>query len=157
MQMSWKHPGKSARINCEEKELGYITVVHPQVSRKVDNKLKMAVAEINLNKLNSIKERFEKYVQPSKYPGVDMDFSFVVDEKIQYKDVLSHLEDFESELVESIEFMDIYKGKGLDDAMKSLTFKIHISSPEHTLSSEEIDGVFDSVVSHMKDRGYNLR
>jgi phenylalanyl-tRNA synthetase beta chain len=153
----WLHPIKSADINCSGKKLGYLSVVHPIIKQKLDKKLNIAFIEINLEDLYSLKEAPVMYKEPSKYPGVTLDFNFLADKNVSYEEMTKDIDKFTSDILLGYEFVDIYTGKGLPEAKKSMTFRFNIGSSEKTLSSDEINEFSSKLIKHMEDLGYPLR
>jgi len=154
---SWIHPVKSVEIRYGDSLMGYVTVVHPQIGSQIDRKLKLAVLEIDMPALHSIKAAEVIYTEPSRYPGVDLDFSFLVDNEVPYEKVFKDISGFDNDLMRNVEFIGIYTGKGLPENKKSMTFRVSIGSYEKTLLSEEIDAFSQGLIEYMKENGYTLR
>lgn len=157
LEYSWVHPVKTAEINHNNKNFGYISVVHPKIKENVDKKLNMVIVEIDMFKVHDIKETNVKYKEPSKYPEVTFDLSFLVDKWISFESICNDLSEFKNDLLLDYKFIDIYNGKGLPEDKKSMTFSFRVASKETTLTSEEIDGVRKSIIEHAGIKGYSLR
>lgn len=54
------------------------------------------------------------------------------------------------ELVKDVSFVDIYQGKGIEPGKKSMTFRLELRSPDHTLTSEEAEGAIQEVTDKLK-------
>ncbi len=153
----WMHPAKSINIKWEDNILGYISVVHPQICKNIDRKMKFAVMEIDMRKIHALSENEILYEEPSRYPEVYLDFSFLVNSDIPYDKVNEDIEGFKDEILKSLKFIDIYTGKGLPQNKKSMTFRFTIGSSERTLSSGEIDEFTNKLLDYMDKLGYTLR
>lgn len=154
---SWTHPVKSVDILYNDEVLGYITVVHPKIKANIGKKLNIAVMEINRELLQKIDFTAVKYKEPSKFPEVILDFSFLVDVNTGYDSIMSDIAQFKSSLLLSSDFVTIYTGKGLPEGKKSMTFRFVIGSKEKTLSSEDINSFSNSIIEFMNSKGYSLR
>jgi phenylalanyl-tRNA synthetase beta chain len=64
---------------------------------------------------------------------------------------------FAGPLVESIEFLRQYTGPPLAAGQKSVSFRLTASSPEKTLSSEEVSAIRERIIEGMRGLGYELR
>jgi phenylalanyl-tRNA synthetase beta chain len=153
----WIHPVKSVEILYDGQSLGYLSTLHPQIRQKLDKKLSSAFVEINLAKLYSIDQKQIKYKEPSKYPEVVLDYSFLIDKAVRYDAVVDDIKNFTSDLLRSFNYVDIYTGKGLPEGKESVTFRFTIGSDERTLSSEDINDFSGSLLKYMEDKGYPLR
>jgi len=156
-QYNWVHPIKSVDISYNGNLMGYITVVHPMIKKNIAKKLNIAVLEINRDVLQAIDTRVIKYKEPSKFPEVKLDYSFLVDNGTTYDKVKTDIDEFKSELLNSYSFVTIYTGKGLPEGKKSMTFRFIIGSNEKTLSSDEINEFSNKLVEYMGSKGYSLR
>jgi len=153
----WIHPVKSLAILYEGQNLGVVSSLHPQIKQKLDRKLNVAFVELDMTAIHQIEQKKVKYVEPSKYPGVTLDFSFLVDKAVRFEKLTADMAEFTSEILQGFEFVDIYTGKGLPENTKSMTFRFAIGSREKTLSSEEINDFTTKLLDHMKAKGYALR
>ena len=156
-QYNWVHPLKSVDISNDGKLVGYLSVVHPLIKKNIAKKLNIAVLEINRDVLQAINSNVIKYREPSKFPEVVLDYSFLVDNDITFDRVKEDIAVFKSELLNSFDFVTIYTGKGLPEGKKSMTFRFIIGSAEKTLSSEDINAFAEKLMNHMGTKGYSLR
>ena len=154
---NWVHPMKSVDVSYNGNLMGYITVVHPMIKKNIGKKLNVAVFEINRDVLQSIEQKLVKYKEPSKYPEVLLDYSFLVDNSVTFDKLMQDIRGFKSKLLNGFEFVTIYNGKGLPEGKKSMTFRFVIGSVEKTLSSEDINEFSKSLLEYMAGMGYNLR
>lgn len=156
-QYNWVHPLKSVDISSNGNQMGYISVVHPMIKKNIAKKLNIAVLEINRDVLQDINSEVIKYKEPSKFPEVTLDYSFLVDNGITFDRVKEDIEGFKSELLNSFSFVTIYTGKGLPEGKKSMTFRFIIGSTEKTLSSDDINAFASKLIEYMDTKGYSLR
>ncbi len=154
---NWVHPMKSVDIISNGNQMGYISVVHPMIKKNIAKKLNIAVLEINRDVLQAINPEVIKYKEPSKFPEVTLDYSFLVDNSISYDRVKEDIDGFKSELLSSFNFVTIYTGKGLPEGKKSMTFRFIIGSTEKTLSSDDINAFANKLIEYMGTKGYALR
>ncbi len=81
--------------------------------------------------------RAEEVVVPSRFPSAGVDLAFVTPLGVAAADI-AHALRSASELVESAELFDVYSGASLPEGTRSLAFRVSFSSPEATLTEEEI-------------------
>lgn len=154
---NWVHPLKSVDVSYNGNLMGYITVVHPLIKKNIGKKLNIAVLEINRDLLQAINSEAIKYKEPSKFPEVVLDYSFLVDNAITFDKLKKDIDAYKSDLLNRFEFISIYTGKGLPEGKKSMTFRFVIGSNEKTLSSDDINGFAKSLIDYMSAIGYSLR
>ncbi len=156
-EYNWVHPIKSVDVSSNGNLLGYISVVHPMIKKSIARKLNIAVLEINRDIFQEINKQVIKYREPSKFPEVTLDYSFLVDNGVTFDKVKEDISGFTSELLNGFDFITIYTGKGLPEGKKSLTFRFVIGSDEKTLSSDEINAFANKLIEFMGSKGYSLR
>lgn len=83
----------------------------------------------------------------SKYPSTDIDLSFEVPDGVSSSKISSVLHQACSDTVESIRLIDAYR---LDNR-RSLTFRIRLSSLDHTLDDAEIASIRDKCIQQVHD------
>lgn len=155
--LPWVHPVKSVEVTYDGRCLGYISVIHPSIKQKLDRKLSLAFVELNLAEVHAIAEKQIKFAEPSRYPEVVLDYSFLVDKALWFDSVKADIANYACSILTGFEFVDIYTGKGLPEGKKSMTFRFTIGSREKTLSSEDINEFSSGLLKYMEGKGYALR
>lgn len=156
-KFNWVHPMKSVDISHDGNLMGYISVVHPMIKKNIGKKLNIAVLEINRDVLHSAGSKVIRYREPSKFPEVQLDYSFLVDNAVTFEKLMQEIKAFKSDVLNGFEFVTIYNGKGLPEGKKSMTFRFVIGSSEKTLSSDDINAFAKELLDYMAGMGYTLR
>ena len=144
------HPVNYNAIVCDGVTLGYIGIAHPTVSKKIDKRGAVVFMEIDIEKLAGIKNASIVYDEPSKFPTMDIDLSFVTD---TFAPVRKAIKDANCELIKKIEVVDIYE----DENSKSITTRLTFSHPSKTLTREEVADVYNSIIDTLKSQGIELK
>lgn len=144
------HPVNYNAIICDGETLGYLGIAHPTVSKKIDKRGAVVFMEIDIEKLAAIKNASITYDEPSKFPSMDIDLSFVTD---TFAPVRKAIEDANCELIKKIEVVDIYE----DENSKSITTRLTFSHPQKTLTREEVADVYNSIIDTLKSQGIELK
>jgi phenylalanyl-tRNA synthetase beta chain len=79
-------------------------------------------------------------VQPaaiSSFPAATQDLSLVVGVDVPAGDLLEVVREGAGELLESVRLVDDYRGTGLPEAHKSLTFALRFRADDRTLTAAE--------------------
>lgn len=147
---SYQHPRNLNSIFCDGKEIGEIGIVHPTVSKKIDKKAAIVYAEIDMNALSAIKNASIQYEEPSRFPSIELDLSFIAD---KFAPIAKAIEAANSPLVKKVEVTDVYE----DENTKSITTRITFAHPEKTLKREEVQEVADVIINDLKTIGITLK
>ncbi|MCC8072529.1 MAG: phenylalanine--tRNA ligase subunit beta [Clostridiales bacterium] len=147
---SYEHPRNLNTIICDGTSVGKIGIVHPVISKKIDKKASIVFAEIDVNAFSKIENASIIYDEPSKYPAMEIDLSFVCD---KFAPIGKAVDNVKSELIKKIEVVDTYT----DGISKSITSRITFSHPEKTLTREEVMVVVDKIISDLKSQGIELK
>ncbi len=147
---SYEHPRNLNTIICDGVELGKIGIVHPVVSKKIDKKAAIVFAEIDVADFAKLTNDSIKYEEPSKYPEIEIDLSFVSD---KFEPIRLAIKEADSPLVKKTEVVDTYS----DDNSKSITTRITFSHPEKTLKREEVMSIADQIIAKLESKGITLK
>jgi len=143
------HPGQAASIYLDNKKIGVLGKLHPNVTKD-----DIFVLEINLSVLLDSRTSKMKYKEISKYPGISKDMAFILDDSVTSEDVMKTIKKVGGRLVNSIKVFDLYKGNNLGENKKSLAFNLYFENPNKTLTLEEVTVVFDKIISEVEKK-YN--
>ena len=147
---NYEHPINYNAIICDSKELGFIGIAHPTVSKNIDKRAAIVFMQIDMEVLASIKNDSISYVEPSKFPSMDIDLSFVTS---TFAPIKKAIENQNCELIKKIEVVDIYE----DESSKSITTRLTFSHPEKTLKREEVQDVANAIIDDLKAQGISLK
>ena len=147
---SYMHPVNLFKVMIGKSEIGVIGIVHPTVSKKIDKRASMVFCELDVEKLADIENESIVYSAPSKYPGIDIDLSFISDRFLPIK---TAIEKVNSPLINSISVVDIYD----DGNTKSIAVRIHFSTSERTLKREEVNDITDMIINELKLQNVELK
>ena len=147
---SYQHPRNLNTVYCDGVEIGEIGIAYPVVSKKIDKKASIVYAEIDVEAFAAIKNASIQYEEPSKFPSIDIDLSFVSD---KFAPIAKAIENAKCKLIKNVEVTDVYE----DENSKSITTRITFADPEKTLTREEVQGVSDSIVAELKANGIELK
>ncbi len=154
---NYVHPVNSAGIYLKEQEIGYFSVLNPRVKNKIDKKLNVAFAEIDLEDMEKIKEESLRYTEVSKYPGVTIDLSLLADKALRYENIASSIREYPCEYLQGIRLVDIFEDEKLLAGKKSVTVRLEFGSMERTLEGSEISGIVDGLLNLLASKGLEIR
>jgi phenylalanyl-tRNA synthetase beta chain len=150
------HPGRAAVIFHKDICLGTIGEIHPVVAKRFDIKDKVYIAELNVETILSLQNTERKYSEIPKFPSITRDMALVIADEFEVGEVIKEVNNRKYEYLEKIEFFDMYKGKGIEEGLKSLAFSFVFRSRSRTLNDEEINQIFNNIVTDLQVR-FNAR
>ena len=147
---SYQHLKNLNRIFCGGKEIGEIGIVHPVVSKKIDKKAAIVYAEIDVLDFAEIKNASITYSEPSRFPEMEIDISFVSD---KFEPIGDAIKAENCSLIKSVSVVDTYT----DENGKSITVRVLFAHPERTLTKEETMEVVDSIIARLAENGIEMK
>ena len=138
------HPGASASIILNGKNIGVIGKVHPNICK--DN---VYLMEMDLEYLESLGVKKLEYQEISKYPSIVKDVAFIFDKNITNEEIMETIKKAAGKTLVSINLFDLYE---IDETKKSLAYKLTFSSSDATLTDEEITPIFEKVISTIEEK-----
>ena len=148
----YQHPVNLNRVFCDGVEIGEIGIVYPTVQKKIDKKASIVYAEIDVETFANIKNASIQYIEPSRFPEMEIDLSFI---SKTFAPISIAIAEAKSPLVKNVYVTDIYEDE--NDGSKSITTRIVFAHPERTLTKEEVTEVTDKIISSLKDKGIELK
>lgn len=149
---NYQHPRNLNRIICDGVEIGQIGIVHPTVQKKIDKKAAIVFAEVDVEAFANIENASIQYVEPSKFPEIEVDLSFV---SPKFAPIAKAIAETRSPLIKNVYVTDIYDDE--NDGTKSITTRIVFSHSDKTLTREEVQEVTDSIIESLKNDGIELK
>jgi len=151
------HPGRSGEVLIGGRSAGWIGQVHPTVAAEWDlgEVIAFEIALADLLETSPLGE--ETYVDFTAFPPVDRDLAVVLDDSVEASTVLAAANEAGGKLLVSVNVFDVYRGEQVGDSEKSLALRFRFRADDRTLSDEEIEPVWQKVISSLEAVGGRLR
>jgi phenylalanyl-tRNA synthetase beta chain len=159
---SWLHPGRSGTIQIgPQNVLGYFGELHPRALEALGADGPLIAFEVILDRIPDAKQRptrAKPVLELSTFQPVSRDFAFIVDRAVKAGDIVRAAQGVDKKLITGVSVFDVYEGKGIDEAKKSVAIAVTIQPREKTLTDQEIDAVAAKIVAEVtKKTGGTLR
>ncbi len=119
----------------------------------VELKQEVWIADIDLEKIVSLSRTLHKsYIPIPRFPSIERDISFLVKDSIVFSRIRDSIIDTHQEQLVDVSLIDEYKGKQVPEGLKSLTFRFIFNNPEKTLTDDEVEAAFASIVNNLKSQ-----
>ncbi|GAA2988924.1 phenylalanyl-tRNA synthetase beta chain [Microbacterium terrae] len=131
------HPGRTGVLSVGGAEVGYVGELLPAVAEAADLPGRVLVAELDLDLVLSLAGERVIAASLSGYPAATQDVSLVVRADVAAADLRAALVEGAGDLLESLRLVDDYRGAGLPEGAKSLTFALRFRASDRTLTAAE--------------------
>lgn len=144
------HPTRAAVISFNDMPIGTVGQVSSldQQAFGIDK----SVFVVHLD-FWAVVDQFKKkaeYTPVAEFPAVTRDIACVVERLVNYDEVADVVR-AQSGIIESVDLVETYMGKGIPDGQKSLTMTVTMRSPEKTLDGEYVEGIMKAVEKALQE------
>lgn len=151
------HPGRTAMINLNEKEIGFVGQVHPAKQKELDLK-ETYVYQLDLESILSFETNSVLYQSLPRFPAMVRDIALVVDKERSAKEVEDVIVQAGGDLLKNVRVFDLYEGEHMEKGKKSLAFSLTYLDVERTLTDDEVTKTHQQVLEQLEEKiGASLR
>lgn len=152
-EKTYLHPGVSAKILLNGKEIGVYGQVTYETCAKFDLECKVYVLELDYDELSAEFTTPFRFEPLPKFPDVKRDLALVADEKITCGEIEDVIRSACKLNVKSVELFDVYAGAQLGEGKKSMAFTVTFCSDGvKPLETEDVDGFVKRILGSLKHR-----
>lgn len=155
--LSFMHPGRTAKIKAEATELGFVGQLHPSVAKNYELCKNVLVATLDIRTMFELAETKKVYTPLPKYPAVLRDLALVCNKNTPVAFIESIIKQELKNNLEELELFDIYEGVQVPLGKKSVAFNLKLRSTEKTLDDEYIDKLIIAVLKNLESYDIILR
>ncbi|HFH8489920.1 TPA: phenylalanine--tRNA ligase subunit beta [Streptococcus agalactiae] len=145
------HPGRTATILLDGKEIGFVGQVHPQTAKQYDIP-ETYVAEINLSTIESQMNQALIFEDITKYPSVSRDIALLLAESVSHHDIVSAIETSGVKRLTAIKLFDVYAGNNIAEGYKSMAYSLTFQNPNDNLTDEEVAKYMEKITKSLVEK-----
>ncbi|EAR25225.1 phenylalanyl-tRNA synthetase, beta subunit [marine actinobacterium PHSC20C1] len=146
------HPGRTAELRVGDSVVGFAGELLPALAAELDLPRVVALVELDLNALIESAAVDVAATPIVSFPAATQDVSLVVPEAVEAGAVLSIIREGAGELLEDVRLVDDYRGAGIPEGRKSLTFALRFRAVDRTLTQAEATEAKNAAVALAADR-----
>jgi len=146
------HPGRCAKVTVNGTDVGFLGQIHPLVAKNYDIEAEVYCAEINFSALSEMVLPEPTYTPLPKYPTVSRDLSVLCDEAQTVAEVENVMIAAGGKLLRNVKFFDIYRGTGVPEGKKSVSFALELRADDRTLTDTDSEGVVNKILAALKEK-----
>ncbi len=143
--------GQSASISRNGKEVGSIGRLNEEISADYKFRQPVYVAELDLQTILAETQNPVLYKALPKYPAVVRDVSLLVKRAMTFSLIRDTIISQASDIFRSVEFVDIYEGKGIETDERSITIRLEYRSDDRTLIEEKVAAVHNGIIANLEN------
>ncbi len=143
------HPGKSAQLKLEGKNLGYFGQVHPELAEKHEIPRHTYIFKLDLRILIEACTRKKKLYPTFKeyaiVPFIERDISLVVNKSTLSSEIQDIIKKSTKDILENVKLIDRYEGNNLPKDKCSLAFRLRYRDKKKTLTEADVEPIHQTV------------
>ncbi|WPP01641.1 phenylalanine--tRNA ligase subunit beta [Pseudomonas sp. HR96] len=144
------HPGQTAKIERDGREVGYLGALHPELVKTLGLDRPVFVFELILAEVAAGK--LPKFQELSRFPEVRRDLALIADREVPSAAVLEIIRENAGEWLTDLRLFDVYQGKGIDPHRKSLAVGLTWQHPSRTLNDDEVNSTTQAILTSLEQR-----
>ena len=86
-----------------------------------------------------------------RFPAIQRDLSIIGDESIRWSDIIDVVKSKASDELEDVQYVEIYRGKGVPSGKKSVTLTLRFRDEDGTLTHETVNGFQEEIVNGLTE------
>ncbi len=143
------HPGKTAVLLHEGREIAALGKVDPRVAKSFDVRFPAYLCNIYLDSLPEY--RTPSYHPPSKYPSTYRDLAMVVALDVTAENISAIAQNAIGELCRNVRVFDEYRGPQVGEGKKSLAVRIVMQRYDATITDAEADEAIARALAALRE------
>jgi len=155
---SFMHPGRTASIDIDGENIGFIGEIHPTVQKNYEVDEKVYVATLNVDMIYEKSNLDKNYEAVQKFPAITRDIAMLVKDEITVKEIEKAIKEKSTTILEQVKLFDVYKGEQIKDGFKSVAYSLIFRDKEKTLTDAEVSPAMEKILKNLEEKlGAELR
>ena len=152
------HPGRSAFVMVGEERIGVLGEIHPKVAEAFDLPGRVAAVELEVEALMRHAPAVLQIRDVPRFPPVHRDLAFTLPAATSAGAVQASLVQAGGDLIGEVIVFDVFSGRPLPPATKSLGFSVDFRAADRTLTDAEVDEACSRIAERIeREFGGSLR
>ena len=146
------HPGQTARIERDGREVGYLGALHPELAKALGLDRPVYLFELVLEEV--VQGNLPTFSELSRFPETRRDLALIAGRDVASSSVMQVIRDNAGEWLTDLRLFDVYQGKGIDPDRKSLAVGLTWQHPSRTLNDDEVNATLQNILTSL-EQGLN--
>lgn len=144
------HPGKSCAVMHGKHLLGTLGELHPATARAFDIQQPAYLCDLDVEALFAARGDLPRFQALSRFPDVQRDSAFLVDEAISAGQIFAVLDQVRIKDLEDYVLFDVYRGEGVPAGKKSMAIRARYRALDRTLTDELIQNLHGKLIKALE-------
>lgn len=131
------HPGRTAELRIAGEPVGFAGELRPDLAVEADLPRVVGVLELDLDRVIELAPALIEAEPITTFPAATQDLSLVVPVEVPAAALGAAIQLGAGELLEGLSLVDDYRGNGVSDGQKSVTFALRFRAADRTLTAAE--------------------
>lgn len=156
--LPYYYPKRQAELFIDDRLAGSFGQVHPETLAAFEVDQEVFLFEMDLEILTDLNPGTPQYKTLPRFPSVKRDLAVVAPEDAMAEKLTASIRRSGGDKLREAEIFDIFRGEKIGAGKKSVAFSLEFRDDEKTMTDEEVDRIFDSIVDGLRnDFGAELR
>jgi phenylalanyl-tRNA synthetase beta chain len=150
--------GESVELRLGGELLGCVGIASKEVTDEFDLRNRPSLMEVDFRQLAGRCRPDRPYRPVPAYPATSRDMAVVVDESVLWADLIRCVRQNAPETLESVELVDVYRGKPVPTGSKSVAFSLTFRRHDQTITAAEAEEAHHAILAALgRELGAQLR
>jgi phenylalanyl-tRNA synthetase beta chain len=150
VELLWAQTGAEVTVNSET--IGTAGIISKGIQEKYDFKeITPCAVELEYEQLSNMRSGAIEVKPLPRFPAIQRDLSIIVDDNVSWADIIQAVNEKATDELEDVQFVGIYKGKGIPSGKKSVTFSLRYRDEDGTLTHQKVDGFEADIVKSLTE------
>lgn len=155
LEPSWlsvgAHPTRSARVSVDDQVCAIVGEIDPTVQEQFGlAKRRLGWLVVDLVMLSECGRVPLQAIPVSHFPTADVDLAFVIPDTVRAQHLEREIREAAGMLAESVTLVDVYRGRGVEDGYRSLSYRIRLGAKDRTLGESDIAAARSEIISSVE-------
>lgn len=151
-ELSYMHPGRTAKLYIGGKDAGFFGQVHPAVCKKWNCPENTFICSIRTDVLENNAVDVPKNKELPKFPAVTRDIAVVLDADVPAGHVEKMICERGGKALESCTLFDCYIGTQLPEGKKSLAYALSFRDASKTLTDDDVNKFMKKILNGLETK-----
>ncbi|HEY0798956.1 MAG TPA: phenylalanine--tRNA ligase subunit beta [Candidatus Baltobacteraceae bacterium] len=144
------HPGKTAALLVDGKDIAYIGAVDPRVLTVYDIEARVYAGIARLHDVPAY--ALPRFAAPSRFPTIERDLALLVGPEIPAHEIVHAIRAGGDGVLRDVAVFDEYRGPQIAEDRKSIAVRVTLGRADATLTDSEADACIAQILASLSER-----
>ncbi len=150
-EVLWAGQKCGAKLIIDGQTIGQAGQVSQDIIKAFDLNDNICMAQIDFCELMKLEGTISQLQPISRFPAITRDLSLVIAEEVAWSDIEQSIKSTQINELAQLDYVGIYRGKGIDKGSKSMTLSMIFRKDNETLTHDQVDVFQDKVMASLKE------